>query len=107
MSNSTPFFAETFNGLYRRILDVSFGDSKGRILDAFHAVIGTIVLAKVPLRRNELVHLLSAPIKETAIDFILDKLSSVISIGTTDQIYICHLSFVDFICNPSQSLQCR
>jgi hypothetical protein len=97
---------DVISGLYRRILDVSFGDSKGRILDAFRAVIGTIVLAKIPLRRNELVHFLNTPVKETAIEFILNKLSSVISIGTTDQlIHICHLSFVDFICNPSQSLR--
>jgi hypothetical protein len=95
---------DVLNGLYQRILDVSFGDLTGRILDAFHAVVGTIVLAKVPLRRNELVHFLNTPTKETAIDFILNQLSSVISIGTTDQlIHICHLSFVDFICNPSRS----
>jgi hypothetical protein len=69
-------------------------------------VIGTIVLANVPLRRSELVHFLNTPVTETAIEFILNKLSSVISIGTKDQlIHICHLSFVDFICNPSRSLQ--
>jgi hypothetical protein len=92
--------------LYRRILDVSFGNSEVRILDALHAVVGTVVLAKVPLRRKDLAHFLSTPIQETVIDFILNKLSSVISIGTTDQlIHICHLSFVDFICNPDHSRQ--
>src|SRR5262245_15036902 len=40
---------ETINRLYQRILDVSFGRSKDRILHAFRMVVGTIILAKIPL----------------------------------------------------------
>jgi hypothetical protein len=97
---------DVINKLYQRILAVSFENSDDRMLNALRTVIGTIVLAKVPLHRNDLVHFLSTPVKESVIDLILNKLSSVVSIGTTDQlIHICHLSFIDFICNPTQSLQ--
>jgi hypothetical protein len=45
---------EVINGLYRRILDVSFGDSDQRVLDAFFAIVGIIVLAKVPVCRDDI-----------------------------------------------------
>jgi hypothetical protein len=97
---------DVISGLYQRILDVSFRNADDQILDALRAVIGTVVLAKVPIRRNDLVHFLDTPVQEAVIDFILNKLSSVLSIGTTDQlIHICHLSFVDFICNSTHSRQ--
>jgi hypothetical protein len=97
---------DVISGLYQRILDVSFENVDDQILDALRAIIGTIILAKVPLRRHDLVHFLGIPVQETVIDFILNKLSSVLSIGSTDQlIHICHLSFVDFICDPTRSPQ--
>jgi hypothetical protein len=41
-------------------------------------------------------------IKELLIDFILNKLSSVISIGKPGGVIrICHLSSADYICNSS------
>jgi hypothetical protein len=95
---------DAINRLYQRILDVSFENADDQILDALRAVLGTVVLAKVPLRRNDLAQFFSTPVKETVVDLILNKLSSVLSIGSTDQlIHICHLSFVDFICNPTHS----
>jgi hypothetical protein len=93
---------DVLNGLYRRIIDVSFEDSDQRVLDAFLTIVGTIVLAKVPICRADIAGFLNATVEESDIDFILDKLSSVISIGNTDRmIYVCHLSFVDFICDTT------
>jgi hypothetical protein len=93
---------DVVNGLYRRILDVSFRDPDQCVVDAFLAIVGTIVLAKVPIRRHDIAYFLNPPVEESAIDFILDKLSSVISIGKTDRmIHVCHLSFVDFICDTT------
>jgi WD40 repeat protein len=92
--------------LYRRILDVSFGCSNQALLNASCAIVGIIVLAKIPLHRDDLAAFLPIPVKESIIDLILNKLSSVISIGQTDRIiHICHLSFVDFICDATQSLK--
>lgn len=91
---------DTIAGLYRRILDISFKDWEGRVLDVFYAVVGAIVFAKVPLRRGDLQHFLSTAASETQIDLILNKLSSVISIGKADGVlHICHLSFAEFLQN--------
>jgi hypothetical protein len=93
---------DVVNGLYRRILDVSFENSDQRVLDAFLAIVGTIVLAKVPICRADIAGFVNATVEESDIDFILDKLSSVISIGKTDRmIHVCHLSFADFIGNTT------
>jgi hypothetical protein len=68
------------------------------VLDVFLAIVGTIVLAKVPICCADIAGFLNPMVEESDIDFILDKLSSVISIGKTDRmIHVCHLSFVDFI----------
>jgi hypothetical protein len=67
-------------------------------------VVGTIIFAKVPLHRNDIVHFMSPPVEGELIDLILNKLSSVISIGETDGlIHTCHLSFSEFLCDPTQS----
>jgi hypothetical protein len=95
---------DVISGLYRRILDVSFGDPDDHTLDAFHAIVGAIVLAKISLCRGDLACFLNMPVKESLIDLILNKLSSVISIGKPDGvIHICHLSFADFICDATLS----
>jgi hypothetical protein len=46
--------------------------------------VGTIVLAKVPICRADIAGFLNATVEESDADFILDKVSSVISIGKTD-----------------------
>jgi hypothetical protein len=90
---------EVINELYRRILDVSSGDLDQRVLDAFFTIVGTIGLVKVPVCRDDITAFLAPSIKEFAIDFILDNLSSFISIGKTDR--VIHVSFVDFICDAT------
>jgi hypothetical protein len=93
---------DVVNGLYRRILDMSFRDSDQLVLDALLTIVGTIVLAKVPICRGDIAGFLNPPVEESDIDFILNKLSSVISIGKTDRtIHVCHLSFADFICDTT------
>ena len=89
--------------LYRQILNLSFNNCKGRVLDVFKGVVGAIALAKTPLRRTDLKHFLGKPEDESAIDFTLGKLSSVITISSPgSRIYISHLSFAEFICDPER-----
>ena len=89
--------------LYRQILDLSFKNCKGRVLDVFKGVVGAIALAKTPLRRTNLKHFLKKAEDESAIDFTLGKLSSVITISSPGgRIYISHLSFAEFICDPNR-----
>ena len=89
--------------LYRQILHLSFKNCKTRVLAIFKGVVGAIALAKTPLRRTDLKHFLRRPEDESAIDFTLGKLSSVITISqSSGRIYIGHLSFAEFICDPER-----
>lgn len=96
--------SDTIGGLYNRILHSAYGEAEGDNLRAFHAILGIIILAKVPLQHKALIHFLDKEITETEIDFVLHKLSSVVSIGDEDKkIHLCHLSFRDFLCDPQRS----
>ena len=93
------------DNLYRQILHLSFENTKAHILLTFKRVVGIILLAKIPLHRNDLYHLLglSDSEDEPSIDFILEKLSSVISSRKADfPIHIIHLSFREFMCDPNR-----
>jgi hypothetical protein len=87
--------------LYRQILRLSFNNSTDHILATFRRVVGAIALAKTPLHRIDLQHFLGRPDRESSIDFILNKLSSVISDGG-GRLRIGHLSFTEFICDPKR-----
>jgi hypothetical protein len=89
--------------LYAQILDLSFQDCKSDVYDRFTAVVGAIVLAKVPLRRSDLKLFVGTQENEPSIDFILQKLSSVISTGKKDGIVrVCHLTFTEFVCSSKR-----
>jgi len=93
--------ADVIDQLYEQTLRYSFQNTK--LLDRFKRVVGAIVLAKTPLHRDGLTHFLGKQEAESSIDFILLKLSSVISTRTTDgQIQINHLSFTEFVCDPKR-----
>jgi hypothetical protein len=84
--------------LYIKILEHSFGKVNHRVLDAFKVVVGAVILAKTPLRREDLKCLLCGAPEVTSVDFILNKLSSVISTGESDKLLrISHQSFADFL----------
>lgn len=89
--------------LYRQILELSFRGIRGRTLDVFNLVVSTILLAKIPLYVVDLPRFTAEP--QPSVNFILDKLSSVISIGSDDKIRIQHLSFAEFICDPRRCPQ--
>jgi hypothetical protein len=85
--------------LYQQILRLSFIGAE--VLDVYRRTVGAIVLARRPLRRVDLIHFLGQPEDESSIDFVLNKLSSVISIHNVNgQIYTSHLSFCEFVCDP-------
>jgi hypothetical protein len=81
--------------LYRQILSVSFKNPSATVLEAFRNVTGTIILAKIPLHRQDLVHLLD--VKPVALDHICQGLRSVLDTG--DLLRFTHQSFVDFLMN--------
>src|ERR1700722_3003860 len=92
---------DVIDQLYEQILRCSFQNVN--VLDTFKRVVGAIVLAKTPLHRDGLKHFLGEQEDELSIDFILLKLSSVITTRTTDgRIQVNHLSFSEFVCDPKR-----
>jgi hypothetical protein len=83
--------------LYRQILELSFRDASHRLLYVFNLVVSTIILAKIPIHVDDLAQFTLLP--KSSINFILDKLSSVISVGRVNGIRITHLSFAEFMCD--------
>src|ERR1700684_1621110 len=69
---------DAIDHLYRQILQLAFTNNE--VLDTVKRVVGAIVLAKIPLRRTDLHHFLGQQEDEASIDFVLESLSSVLSI---------------------------
>ena len=82
--------------LYRQVLDVSFKNPSAMVLEGFRKVTGTIILAKIPLGRQDILHLLD--MKPVALDHICSGLRSVL--GSGDPLRFIHQSFVDFLMDP-------
>jgi hypothetical protein len=84
--------------LYHQVLILSFQGVMGHALEIYKLVVSVVVLTKMPFHYNDLPKFLLQ--SKLSIKFILDKLAS---IGVTDKcLCICHLSFVEFLCDPKQ-----
>ena len=99
---SGPLHHGSITQLYRQILDVSFRNPSATVLEGFRKVTGTFILARIPLGRQDILHLLD--MKPVALDHICHGLRSVL--GTGDPLRFVHQSFVDFLmdskgCHPS------
>jgi hypothetical protein len=90
--------------LYEQILDSSFPQADDQTV--FRPIVSAIVLAKVPLRVDDVAEIIVSHFEQSdetssdTVQHIVDKLSSVISIGRTDQyLRVGHLSFTEFLCD--------
>jgi hypothetical protein len=94
---------ERLDGLYCQVMNLSLQMMNVDELKIYKLVVGTIVLARIPLHRQDLRYFLDRSVEEASITSILVKLSSVISSGTANElIHISHLSFTEFICDPTR-----
>jgi len=99
---SEPLHHGSLTQLYRQILGVSFNNPSSTVLEEFRNVTGTIILAKIPLRRQDIMHLLD--VTPVALHHIFRGLRSVLDTGAL--LRFTHQSFVDFLmdsggCHPS------
>jgi len=83
--------------LYRQILEISFQEADDHMLNVLNRVLTVIILAKIPLCIDDLPWFILQP--QSSVNFILDKLSSVISVRHNTEIHVNHLSFVEFMCD--------
>jgi hypothetical protein len=90
---SEPLHHGNLTQLYRQILSMSFKDPSASVLEGFRNVTGAIILAKTPLCRQDIVHLLN--VEPIALDYICQGLRSVLDTG--DLLRFTHQSFVDFL----------
>jgi NACHT domain len=90
--------------LYQQILDFSFRDADDTMFELFRAVVGTIIVAKTPLHRDDLKHFVGSlgDGKDWQINVILHNLSSVIERNST--LRLRHLSFAEFL---TDAKRCR
>jgi hypothetical protein len=91
---------ENIDGLYRHVLDYHFKDADDTTLELFRMAIGAIIVARVPLHRDDLqhfLHVLGRRDDEDDWEFnsILHSLSSVIELG--GPLRLKHLSFTEFL----------
>jgi hypothetical protein len=84
---------DNIDQLYQQILQLSL---KGpEVIKSYNRVFGAIVHAKRPLHRLDLAYFLESQEDGSRIDFVLGKLSSVISIQNAGRrIHTSHLSFL-------------
>jgi hypothetical protein len=85
--------------LYTRILDNSFRNPSPLLAEWFKKVAGTIILAKIPLTRNDFIHLFAIE-HISMLDTVLKGLQSVMD--SSDRLRFSHQSFVDFLIDSDQ-----
>ncbi|CAG8721578.1 9303_t:CDS:2, partial [Acaulospora colombiana] len=86
------------SNLYSLILDISFANPTKEEINAFQAIMGSIILAKSPLSVSTLHHLLL--IEESIIFYIINGLYSVLEPKKT--LRIAHQSFADFLIDEKE-----
>ncbi|KLO07241.1 hypothetical protein SCHPADRAFT_657824 [Schizopora paradoxa] len=93
--------------LYARILFEAFHDSTFDEREKGKVILASVVLAKEPLRKNDLVEFLS-PISLYSIESTLRALSPVIPAGISDdaneRLRVCHKTVADFVLSYQRGL---
>jgi hypothetical protein len=88
------------DALYTTILKNAF---KGHGVDSAKAVLGTIVLSKIPLNEHEIQGLLGEA--SDIIEFVLQRAQPIIMRDASHGIRITHQLLADFLCDPKRSRQ--
>ncbi|KIM23652.1 hypothetical protein M408DRAFT_77303 [Serendipita vermifera MAFF 305830] len=84
--------------LFSSILGASFREPSEKVIKSFHAIVGTIILAKDPLPAASLAHLCSVDF--STLSYIRNGLQSLT--GSGEVLRFSHLSFMDFLIDPKQ-----
>jgi DNA polymerase III delta prime subunit len=90
---------DAIDTLYQHIVFVAFQGLREVERDSLSSVLGAIVIAKNPLRANDLEQLLGV---RDALS-IMSQLSPVLLVRDTGHLHICHQSFTDFLLDQKRS----
>jgi ABC-type oligopeptide transport system ATPase subunit len=92
---------DAVDGLYHQVISVALQGLRKPEETALRLVLGSIVIAKNPLRTGDLKELLG--VKDALLDSIMSQLSPVLSINDVNYLRVCHQSVTDFLLNSERS----
>ncbi|EDR02557.1 uncharacterized protein LACBIDRAFT_393910 [Laccaria bicolor S238N-H82] len=87
--------------LYHQVISVALQGLRKPEKTALKLVLGSIIIAKNPLRIKDLTELLE--VKDALLNSIIGQLSPILSISNTSYLHICHESVADFLLDSERS----
>ena len=89
------------DSLYHQVISVALQGLRTPEKTSFKLVLGSIIIAKNPLRIKDLTELLG--VKDSFLNSIISQLSPILSISNTSYLHICHQSVTDFLLDSERS----
>ena len=92
---------DVVDSLYHQVISVAMQGLREPEKSSWKLVLGSIIIAKNPLRMKDLTELLG--VKDTLLNSIISQLSPILSITGTNYLHVCHQSVADFLLDSERS----
>ena len=92
---------DAVDSLYHQVIFLALKGLRKPEETAFKLILGSIVIAKNPLRIQDLKELLE--VKDALLNSIISQLSPILSISDASSLRVCHQSVTDFLLDPKRS----
>ena len=92
---------DVVDSLYYQIISVALQGLRKPEIRSLKLVLGSIIIAKNPLRIKDLTELLR--VKDALLNSIIGQLSPILSISNTSYLHVCHQSVADFLLDCERS----
>ena len=92
---------DAVDSLYHQVISVAVEGLREPEETSLRLVLGSIVIAKNPLRIQDLKELLG--VEDTFLNSIINQLSPILFISDENYVHVCHQSVTDFLLDPKRS----
>ena len=92
---------DAVDSLYHQVISIALQGLRQPEKTSLKLVLGSIIIAKNPLRIKDLTELLG--VKDRFLNSIIGQLSPILSISNTSYLHICHQSVADFLLDSGRS----
>ena len=92
---------DVVDSLYHQVISVALQGLRKPEKTSLKLVLGTVIIAKNPLRITDLTELLG--VTNALLNSIISQLSPILTISNTSYLYICHQSMADFLLDSERS----
>ncbi|EDR12082.1 uncharacterized protein LACBIDRAFT_314289 [Laccaria bicolor S238N-H82] len=92
---------DAVDSLYHQVISVALQGLRKSEEATLRLVLGSIVIAKNPLRIEDLKDLLE--VKDALLNSIISQLRPILSISDASYVHVCHQSVADFLVDPKRS----